>query len=317
MQGRVVTVFGGSGFIGRYVVKRLAAQGARVRVATRDPEGAKFLKPMGAVGQVAPVKVSISQADSVKAAVDGSDAVINLIGILSQGGRQSFRMAHVEGPQTIARAAAAAGVRQMVHVSAIGASAESASAYARSKALGEDSVRSALPESVILRPSVVFGPEDDFFNRFGAMARIAPALPLIDGGRTKFQPVYVGDVADAVLAVLQSEEYSGKTYELGGPEVMNFRELLEYILSETGRKRALVPAPAVFLKPLAALMELLPSPPLTRDQLILLQKDNVVDDKALKLSDLGIEATAIAAEVPDYLIRFRNQGQYSNYKQAN
>jgi uncharacterized protein YbjT (DUF2867 family) len=317
MQGRVVTVFGGSGFIGRYVVKRLAAKGARVRVATRDPEGAKFLKPMGAVGQVAPVKVSISQADSVKAAVDGSDAVINLIGILSQGGRQSFRMAHVEGPQTIARAAAAAGVRQMVHVSAIGASAESASAYARSKALGEDSVRSALPESVILRPSVVFGPEDDFFNRFGAMARIAPALPLIDGGRTKFQPVYVGDVADAVLAVLQSEEYSGKTYELGGPEVMNFRELLEYILSETGRKRALVPAPALFLKPLAALMELLPSPPLTRDQLILLQKDNVVDDKALKLSDLGIEATAIAAEVPDYLIRFRNQGQYSNYKQAN
>jgi uncharacterized protein YbjT (DUF2867 family) len=317
MQGRVVTVFGGSGFIGRYVVKRLAAKGARVRVATRDPEGAKFLKPMGAVGQVAPVKVSISQADSVKAAVDGSDAVINLIGILSQRGRQSFRMAHVEGPQTIARAAAAAGVRQMVHVSAIGASAESASAYARSKALGEDSVRSALPESVILRPSVVFGPEDDFFNRFGAMARIAPALPLIDGGRTKFQPVYVGDVADAVLAVLQSEEYSGKTYELGGPEVMNFRELLEYILSETGRKRALVPAPALFLKPLAALMELLPSPPLTRDQLILLQKDNVVDDKALKLSDLGIEATAIAAEVPDYLIRFRNQGQYSNYKQAN
>ncbi len=317
MQGRVVTVFGGSGFIGRYVIKRLAAKGARVRVATRDPEGAKFLKPMGAVGQVAPVKVSISQADSVKAAVDGSDAVINLIGILSQGGRQSFRMAHVEGPHTIARAAAAAGVRQMVHVSAIGASAESASAYARSKALGEDSVRSALPESVILRPSVVFGPEDDFFNRFGAMARIAPALPLIDGGRTKFQPVYVGDVADAVLAVLQSEEYSGKTYELGGPEVMNFRELLEYILSETGRKRALVPAPALFLKPLAALMELLPSPPLTRDQLILLQKDNVVDDKALKLSDLGIEATAIAAEVPDYLIRFRNQGQYSNYKQAN
>ena len=317
MQGRVVTVFGGSGFIGRYVIKRLAAKGARVRVATRDPEGAKFLKPMGAVGQVAPVKVSISQADSVKAAVDGSDAVINLIGILSQGGRQSFRMAHVEGPQTIARAAAAAGVRQMVHVSAIGASAESASAYARSKAPGEDSVRSALPESVILRPSVVFGPEDDFFNRFGAMARIAPALPLIDGGRTKFQPVYVGDVADAVLAVLQSEEYSGKTYELGGPEVMNFRELLEYILSETGRKRALVPAPALFLKPLAALMELLPSPPLTRDQLILLQKDNVVDDKALKLSDLGIEATAIAAEVPDYLIRFRNQGQYSNYKQAN
>ena len=317
MQGRVVTVFGGSGFIGRYVVKRLAAKGARVRVATRDPEGAKFLKPMGAVGQVAPVKVSISQADSVKAVVDGSDAVINLIGILSQGGRQSFRMAHVEGPQTIARAAAAAGVRQMVHVSAIGASAESASAYARSKALGEDSVRSALPESVILRPSVVFGPEDDFFNRFGAMARIAPALPLIDGGRTKFQPVYVGDVADAVLAVLQSEEYSGKTYELGGPEIMNFRELLEYILFETGRKRALVPAPSVFLKPLAALMELLPSPPLTRDQLILLQKDNVVDDKALKLSDLGIEATAIAAEVPDYLIRFRNQGQYSNYKQAN
>ena len=316
MQGRLVTVFGGSGFIGRYVVKRLAAKGARVRVATRDPEGAKFLKPMGAVGQVAPFKVSIGNAASIRVAVEGSDAVVNLVGILSEGGRQSFRMAHVQGPENIANAASAAGIQNMVHVSAIGADGNSASAYARSKFLGEEAVRSAIPESVILRPSVVFGPEDDFFNRFAAMARIAPALPLVDGGRTKFQPVYVGDVADAVMAALENEGASGKIYELGGPEVLSFKTLLEYILSETGRSRALVPVPAPFLKPLAAIMEFLPAPPLTRDQLILLRKHNVVDEGALTLSDLGLDATAIAAEVPDYLVRFRNQGQYTNYKQA-
>ncbi|MFZ8897485.1 MAG: complex I NDUFA9 subunit family protein [Alphaproteobacteria bacterium] len=316
MQGRLVTVFGGSGFIGRYVVKRLAAKGARVRVATRDPEGAKFLKPMGAVGQVAPFKVSIGNADSIRVAVEGSDAVVNLVGILSEGGRQSFRMAHVQGPENIANAASAAGIQNMVHVSAIGADGDSASAYARSKFLGEEAVRSAIPESVILRPSVVFGPEDDFFNRFAAMARMAPALPLVDGGRTKFQPVYVGDVADAVMAALENEGASGKTYELGGPEVLSFKALLEYILSETGRSRALVPVPAPFLKPLAAIMEFLPAPPLTRDQLILLRKHNVVNEGALTLADLGLDATAIAAEVPDYLVRFRNQGQYTNYKQA-
>lgn len=315
MNGRTVTVFGGSGFIGRYVVKRLAASGARVRVATRDAEGAKFLKPMGAVGQVAPFSVSAGNAASVKTAVDGADAVVNLIGILHEGGRQSFRAAHVDGPRTIAEAAAAAGVERMVHVSAIGADTASESRYAQSKAHGEAAVREAFPNAVVLRPSVVFGPEDDFFNRFAAMARLAPALPLIDGGKTKFQPVYVGDVADAVMVALDDREGAtdGKTFELGGPEIMSFREVLEYIMEVTGRKRALVPAPSCLMRPIAGILELLPfAPPFTQDQLLLLQSDNVVSDGALSFADLGVAPTAVAAVAPEYLGRYRNGGQFAS-----
>lgn len=314
MNGRTATVFGGSGFIGRYVVKRLAAAGARVRVATRDTEGAKFLKPMGAVGQIAPFAVNISDRASIKAAVDGADVVINLIGVLHEGGRQSFRMAHVEGPKAIAEEAAAAGVARMVHVSAIGADEASESRYAQSKARGEAAVKEAFPGVVVLRPSVVFGPEDDFFNRFATMARLAPALPLIDGGKTKFQPVYVGDVADAIMAAAEDVDGAtdGKVYELGGPEIMTFREVLEYIMAETGRKRILAPAPSRLMRPLAGIIEMLPiAPPITRDQLVLLQSDNVVSEGAATLEDLGVAPTAVAAVAPDYLGRHRDGGQFA------
>lgn len=315
MNGRTVTVFGGSGFIGRYLVKRLAAAAAQVRVATRDVEGAKFLKPMGAVGQIAPFAVSLRNRASIKAAVAGADAVVNLIGVLHEGGRQSFRMAHVDGPKAIAEESAAAGVTQFVHVSAIGADAESASRYAQSKAMGEAAVRAAFPAAVVLRPSVIFGPEDDFFNRFAAMARLSPALPLIEGGTTKFQPVYVGDVAEAAMAVLGDPEdaAAGKTYELGGPGVMTFKEVLEYIMAETGRKRVLAPAPTALLRPLAGLMEMLPfAPPLTRDQLILLKSDNVVADGALTLTELGVAPTSVSAVAPTYLGRYRDGGQFAS-----
>ena len=311
MQGRRVTVFGGTGFVGRYIVKRLAAEGARVRVAARTIESAKFLKPAGAVGQIAPVRVSLSHPETIAAAVDGADAVINAIGILTESSRNSFRRAHVDGPGAIAAAAAEHGAAAFVHISAIGADAASESAYARSKAMGEAAVAEAFPAATILRPSVIFGPEDDFFNRFAAMARIAPALPLIDGGATKFQPVYVGDVATAAFAALDQATGAGKTFELGGPDVMSFRDVLEYVMAETGRKRPLLSAPSCALRPLAALMELLPAPMLTRDQLLLLKQDNIVAEGVDSLADLGVRATAIDAIAPTYLQRYRDGGQFA------
>lgn len=310
-QGRSVTVFGGSGFIGRYVVKRLANQGARVRVAVRDAEKAKFLKPMGAVGQIAPFAVNISNERLVRQAVDGADDVINLVGILAENGSQSFSRIQAEAPGVIAEAAKAAGVERFVQMSSIGASAESDSKYAQSKAMGEAAVKAAMPNAAILRPSVVFGPEDDFFNRFAAMARFAPALPLIDGGGTKFQPVHVGDVAEAVMVALRSEDAAGKTYELGGPHVMTFKEVLEYVMAETGRKRLLLPVPSAFLRPLAGLMECIPGAPLTRDQLIQLQTDNIVSEGSESLDALGIKPTGISAVAPAYLVRFRDGGQFA------
>lgn len=311
MQGKTATVFGGSGFIGRYVVKRLAEAGARVRVAVRDVEGAKFLKPMGAVGQIAPFAVNVGDAATVETAVSDADLVVSSVGVLYESGAQTFERAHVDGPAAIAAAAAKHGVEKLVHISAIGADPASDSDYARSKAEGEAAVRDAYPSATILRPSVVFGPEDDFINRFAAMARLAPALPLVDGGGTKFQPVYVGDVADAVMAALSDDEASGRLYELGGPRVMTFREVLEFIMAETGRRRLLLPAPSFAIKPLAGLMELLPAPPLTRDQLKLLAVDNVVDPDAPGLSDLGVEPTALAAVAPTYLVRYRDGGQFA------
>ena len=311
MQGQRITVFGGSGFVGRYVVKRLAAAGALVRVPVRHVEGAKFLKLMGNVGQVSPVWMNFSNEASVRAAVVGSDAVINAVGILSEGYGQNFGLAHVDGPAVIAEAAAQNGVQQFVHLSAIGADAESKSQYAMSKAMGEAATRAAFPATTILRPSVVFGQEDDFFNRFAGMARTAPVLPLVDGGKTKFQPVYVGDVADAIIAALHTDTAAGLTYELGGPDVMTFREIIEYIMEETGRRRPLVSAPSRFLRPLAGLLEKLPASPLTRDQLILLQSDNVVTDGAAGLTDLGVSPTAINAIAPAYLMRYRDGGQFA------
>ncbi len=307
-ERKVATVFGGSGFIGRYIVKRLAERGYRVRVAVRDPEGALFLKPMGALGQIVPMAASVRDEASVAAMVDGAEVVVNSVGILYETGAQRFQALHAEAPGRIGRAAAAAGVRAVVHLSAIGADPASPSVYARTKGEGEAAVRQAFPKVTILRPSIVFGPEDGFFNRFAALAQFLPALPLYGGGTTRFQPVYVGDVADAAMAAIERPEPAGRTYELGGPRIYTFRELLTYILETTGRKRLLLSIPFSVGALQARLFELLPTPPLTRDQLILLQRDNVVSPGALTLEDLGIAPKAVEAIVPTYLAKFRRGG---------
>jgi uncharacterized protein YbjT (DUF2867 family) len=314
MALKAVTVFGGSGFIGRHLIKRLAKTGAIITVATRRPEGAKFLKSMGDVGQIVPIAVDIFNDADIATAVAGADAVVNLIGILAEGGKQRFKTVQGDAPGRIARAAADAGVKHFVQVSAIGADAQSPSAYASSKATGEAGVREAFPKAVILRPSIVFGPEDQFFNRFAAMAQIAPALPLIGGGLTKFQPVYVGDVAEAIMAALLNGDAAGKTYELGGPRVYSFKELLELILSLIKRKRPLITLPWGLATLQASVLELLPGAPLTRDQVTLLKRDNVVQAGALTLADLSIPATAVELIVPSYLDRFRLGGRFSTIR---
>ncbi|MFQ3623822.1 MAG: complex I NDUFA9 subunit family protein [Acetobacteraceae bacterium] len=307
-ERKVATVFGGSGFIGRYIVKRLAERGYRVRVAVRDPEAALFLKPMGALGQIVPMAASVRDDASVASMVEGAEVVVNSVGILYETGSQRFQALQAEAPGRIGRAAAAAGTRAVVHLSAIGADAASPSVYARTKAEGEAAVRQAFPAATILRPSIVFGPEDGFFNRFAALAQVLPALPLYGGGTSRFQPVYVGDVADAAMAAIARPEPAGRTYELGGPRIYTFRELLAYILETTGRRRLLLSIPFSVGAVQARLLELLPTPPLTRDQLLLLQRDNVVSPGALTLSDLGIAPKAVEAIVPTYLAKFRRGG---------
>ena len=308
---RRTTVFGGSGFIGRYVVKRLAARGDVVRVAVRDPVAAAFLKPMGAVGQVVPMRVNISDDAAVAESLRGCDAVVNLVGILYESGTQRFEAIQAQAPERIAAAAKAAGVAEFVQISAIGADAGSPSLYARTKAAGEAGVRRHFPSAPILRPSIVFGPEDGFFNRFAAMAQLAPALPLIGGGTTKFQPVFVGDVAEAVLRVLGNPAAIGKTFELGGPRVASFRELMEFMFRTTGRSRPLVGIPFGLATLMAAVAEKLPMPLLTRDQVALLRHDNVVAEGAPDLRSLGIDPTAMEAVVPQYLEIFRRGGRYA------
>lgn len=310
----IVTVFGGSGFIGRYVVQRLARDGWTIRVAVRHPGRANFLKPLGNIGQITPLCVPLQDREAVAAALSGADAAVNLVGVLFEGGRQRFQAVHAEGAGTVAAAAADAGVASLVHVSALGAAADSASAYARSKAEGEAAVRAAFPEAVILRPSVVFGAEDGFFNRFADMARFSPALPLIGGGRTRFQPVYVGDVARAVMAALNDPACRGKSYDLGGPRSYSFKELMELLLSTIGRKRMLVGLPFGLARLQATFLELLPQPPLTRDQVTLLRQDNVVAPDALSLRDLGIEPTAPEAVIPTYLDRYRPGGRFGRVR---
>lgn len=305
---KVATVFGGSGFIGRYVVKRLAERDYIVRVAVRDAEAALFLKPMGVPGQIVPVGVSVTDEAGVAAVVSGAEVVINLVGILHETRKTTFKAIQGEAPGRIGRAAAASGARAVVQISAIGADPASPSAYARTKAEGEQAAREAFPAATVLRPSIVFGPEDGFFNRFAALAQFVPALPLYGGGETKFQPVYVGDVADAVMAALDRTDAAGRTYELGGPRVYSFRDLLQYILTVTGRRRLLLPLPWSVGRLQARVFELLPNPPLTRDQLLLLQRDNVVSPGALTLADLGIQPKAVEAIVPGYLSRFRRRG---------
>jgi NADH dehydrogenase len=319
---RLVTVFGGSGFIGRHLVRALAKAGWRVRVATRRPDLAFFLQPSGKVGQIHAVQANIRYPDSVAAALRGATAAINLVGILSPSGTQTFDAIQHLGAEAVAAAAATAGIRHFVQMSAIGADPAGASLYAKTKAEGERAVRQAFPSATILRPSVVFGPEDDFFNRFASMAQIMPVLPAIGGGETKLQPVFVDDVAEAVLRSLD-ESASGKIYELGGPEIVTLRDLMAYVLTVTGRKGFVAPLPF----PLAMLigfgseiaaklsLGLLPAS-ITRDQVELLRHDNIVSPAALAegrtLTGLGITPCSYETIVPTYLYRFRKTGQFAD-----
>lgn len=305
MRNRLITIFGGTGFIGRHLVRRLAEQGARLRVISRDPRHGRHLQPMGAVGQIVVQRADLSSAEALGEVLRGAFATINLIGILYETRRQRFDEVHGELPARIARAAAAGGVARMVQISAIGADPGSTSAYARSKAKGEAGVRAAMADATIMRPSIVVGPEDDFFNRFAAMARLFPALPLIGGGKTRFQPVYVGDVAAAIVAALVRDDARGEVFELGGPKVYTFAELMRYMLQVIERKRLLLPLPFELARLQARFLELLPNPPLTRDQVELLKVDNVVGPGARTLADLGITPTPIELVVPDYLARYR------------
>jgi len=310
----LVTVFGGSGFLGRHVVRALANADYRVRVAVRRPELTGFLRPMGRVGQVHAVQANVRYPQSVAAAVRDADVVINLVGILFERGAQRFDAVQAAGAAAVAAAAKGVGAR-LIHISAIGADAESASHYARSKAEGEQAVHAALPSAVIMRPSIVFGPEDDFFNRFGALARLSPVLPLPGGGHTKFQPVFAGDVADAIAKAVEGETKPGIVYELGGPEVKSFKELMEFMLATVERRRLLVPVPFALMKLQAAFLQFLPKPPLTPDQVELLKHDTVVSaaahDDRRTLEGLGIIPESLAAIVPSYLWRFRRAGQFS------
>ena len=312
---RVVTVIGGSGFIGRHIVGSLAKRGYRIRVACRRPDLAGHVQPLGAPGQIMPVQANVRYPASLAAACDGAYAVINLTGVLCSAGAQSFDAVHVFGAEASAKAAKAARARLFIQMSAIGAAEADASDYATSKAAGEKRARAAFPGAIILRPSIVFGPEDGFFNKFAAIARLAPALPLIGGGATRFQPVFVGDVAAAIVMALEDKAKPGTTYELGGPEVKSFRELMELLLAEIGRRRLLVPIPFAIARLQAFFLELLPNPLLTRDQVILLERDNVVAAEAERegrtLKALGISPTALAAVLPSYLGRFRKAGQFT------
>jgi uncharacterized protein YbjT (DUF2867 family) len=310
MRSRRTPVLGGSGFIGRYVVKRLAARGEVVPVGCRNAEEAKFLRTMGDVGQVEPLNIAIDNEVLLPAFVEGSGAVVNCVGILRESGSQTFERVHHIGPARLARFARDAGVERFVHISAIGADSRSTSAYARTKGAGEAALRDALPTVTILRPSVVFGPEDQLFNRFAAMALISPVLPLIGGGETRFQPVYVGDVADAVIKCLDDPATAGRTYELGGPRVYPFRELLELLLREIRRKRWFIDLPFGVAELQAKFMSILPDPPITPDQVELLKSDNMVSPGALNLSSLGITPTPVEAILPTYLDRYRRGGWY-------
>jgi uncharacterized protein YbjT (DUF2867 family) len=314
----LVTVFGGSGFLGRHVVRALCKRGYRIRVAVRRPDLAFHLQPLGRVGQIHAVPANLRYPGSVEAAARDADIVINLVGILYERGRQRFEPVHAFGAETVALAAAAFGAR-LIHVSAIGADPDAPAQYARTKAMGEKLALAAMPSATILRPSLLFGPEDDFFNKFAALARIAPALPLVDGGQTRFQPVFAGDVAAAILATIDRPQTGGAIYELGGLEVMNFQELMQFVLATIERRRLLVPIPFGLARFMAYFLELPTKllgikPLLTRDQVELLLRDNIVSEEAKgagrTLAGLGIEPATMRSIVPTYLWRFRKSGQF-------
>ena len=310
MTPRRIAIFGASGFIGRYVVRDLARSGAVIAACGRHASGAGFLRPMGDVGQIAPLSANLADEDAVAAVVAGADAVINLVGILYERGKQRFDLAHHEGPAQLAALAKDAGVKRFIHISALGADPNSSSAYGRSKAEGEAAVRAAFPSAIILRPSLVFGPEDHFFNRFAAMARYVPVLPLIGGGATKFQPVYVGDVAAAIAAALTRDDTEGRTYELAGPAVFSLRQLFELMLHVIGRKRLLMSIPFGLASLEAFFLEWLPQPLLTRDQVRMLRHDSVAAPGTPGLTELGITPTALELVLPTYLERFRRPGRF-------
>ncbi len=322
---RIITLFGGSGFIGRHLVRALARDGWRVRVATRRPDLAFHLQPLGRVGQIHAVQANVRYPDSLSQALRGADAAVNLVGILAPWGKQTFESVQAEGSSAVARAAQAAGISNFLHFSAIGADAESASAYARTKAEGEKAVLAAMPSARILRPSVVFGPEDQFFNRFAAMAQKMPVLPLIGGGETRLQPVYVGVVAEAGARLLRGAGAAGSTYELGGPSIKTMREIFEFVLATIHRQRPLASLPFGVAGTIGAITEtlnklllgLIPAEfSITRDQVELLRRDNVVSQKAIAegrtLAGLGLTPESVEAVVPAYLYRYRDRGQFAD-----
>jgi NADH dehydrogenase len=311
----LVTVFGGSGFIGTQVVRALARRGWRVRVAVRNATRGAALRMAGDVGQVQVVRCDITDKAAVAQAVQGADAVINLVGILFETGGRKFQALHVEGATNVAEAARAAGAKRLTHISALGADANGKADYARTKGQAEAAVRAAFPGAVVIRPSIVFGSGDNFLNRFAAMATWSPVLPLIGGGHTRFQPVHVADVAEAVAAATVSAEAEGQTFELGGPSVWTFEDILKFILRETNRQNILLPLPfpvARLIGSLAQIPALIGlTPQLTKDQVTLLETDNVVSPGAKGLADLGIEPSGIEAIAPGYLWRYRDGGQYA------
>ena len=312
---KLITIVGGSGFIGRHIVRALAKRGYRIRVACRRPDLAGHLQPLGVPGQIMPVQANVRFPASLAAACDGTYAVINLTGVLYSGRAQSFDAVHAFGAEATAKAAKAARARVFIQMSAIGADPASSAAYARSKAEGESRARATFPGTIVLRPSIVFGPEDSFFNRFAGLARFAPALPLIGGGTTRFAPVFVGDVAEAVARLVDKGDADGKTYELGGPEVLTFKQLMQFTLDTIGRRRLLIPVPWTVAWVQGLILGLLPNPLLTVDQVELLKRDNVVSEAALRdkrtLEGLGISARGIEGIVPGYLYRFRKAGQFT------
>lgn len=316
MTPPIVTIFGGSGFVGRYVARRMAQRGWRVRVAVRRPNEAIFVRPYGEVGQVEPILANIRDDASTRSAIEGAAAVINCVGILQQDRRQKFKNVQVEGASRVARLAAECGVERLVHISAIGADANSDSAYARTKAAGEGAVTAAFPAATILRPSVIFGREDQFFNRFAGMARFSPVLPLV-GAKTRFQPIYVDDVAEAACRAAAGDAAPG-LYELGGPRVYTFRELMKIMLEKIRRRRLLLPLPFFAAKIVAGLLDamqavtfgLIVNRQLTRDQVDLLRDDNIVSDDARTLADIGVSPTSVESVISDYLYSYRPSGQY-------
>ncbi len=312
---KLITVFGGSGFVGRYVVKALASRGYRIRVACRRPDLAGHLRPIGTVGQVQPIQANLRYPDSVAKALAGADGVVNLVGILYASGKQNFSTVQARGANIVGQAAKAEGIKNIIHLSAIGADKQSNIAYQRTKAEGEEAVLAAVPEAIILRPSIIFGAEDNFFNLFAGIATKTPVLPLIGGGKTLFQPIYVGDVAEVVARTIDGELAAGKTYELGGPDVASFKTCLELMLEITQRKPMLLSVPFALAKLKAAFLQLLPKPLLTVDQVRMLEKDNIVSEKAKQegrtLDGLGIQGQAMNVILPTYLERFRPYGQFA------